>query len=317
LRPDSPRLHGYLGNLLYHHRRYEEAIHHWETSVFVDPSYAQVWRNLGIAYFNVRHDAEASRVAFDRALAAAPEDARILYEADQLHKRTNVSAALRLQRLESKRGLVDRRDDLSVELATLLNEQARPAEALEVLLSRQFRPWEGGEGLVLAQFTDAHVSLAQSELHQGRYEAAIGHLMQTLDPPASLGEARHLLENTSKIYYWLGRAHAANGNLAAAEVMFDRSAAQLADFHGMAARPFSQVSYWSGLSLRQLGRVEEATALFLGMQAYAAEMESRAASIDYFATSLPALLLFEDNLDERQKSQSELLRTLASKGLGR
>jgi tetratricopeptide (TPR) repeat protein len=260
---------------------------------------------------------DAAHFAFDHAIAAAAKDARLLYEADQLHKRTKVSAEFRLQHLQSKRCLVDRRDDLSVELATLLNQLGQPAEALEVLLSRQFQPWEGGEGLVLAQFTAAHLALAQSDLHQGRCEAAIEHLMQTLNPPASLGEARHLLENTSKIYYWLGRAHADNGNLAAAEVMFDRSAAQLADFQNMAVQPFSEMSYWSGLSLQQLGRTDEATTLFEGMKAYAVEMEGRPASIDYFATSLPTLLLFEEDLNERQKIQSELLLALASKGLGK
>jgi tetratricopeptide (TPR) repeat protein len=139
--------------------------------------------------------------------------------------------------------------------------------------------------------------------------------MQTLHPPASLGEARHLLENTSKIYYWLGRAHAEHGNLAAAEVMFDRSAAQLADFQSMAVQPFSEMTYWSGLSLQQLGRTDEATALFEGMKSYALALESRPATIDYFATSLPTLLLFEEDLNERQKIQSGILHSLAVKGL--
>jgi tetratricopeptide (TPR) repeat protein len=315
LHPDSASLHSYMGNLLYHHRRHEEAIRHWEVSAKIDPSYAQVHRNLGIAYFNVRQDAGAAHLAFDHAIVAAPEDARLLYEADQLHKRIKVAPEFRLQHLQSKRHLVDRRDDLSVELATLLNQLGQPAEALEILLSRQFQPWEGGEGLVLAQFTEAHLALAQSDLQQGRCEAAIEHLMQTLHPPASLGEARHLLENTSKIYYWLGRAHAEHGNLAAAEVMFDRSAAQLADFQSMAVQPFSEMTYWSGLSLQQLGRTDEATALFEGMKSYALALESRPATIDYFATSLPTLLLFEEDLNERQKIQSGILHSLAVKGL--
>jgi tetratricopeptide (TPR) repeat protein len=316
LHNDSAYLHGYMGNLLYHHRRHEEAIQHWEIAASIDPVYAQVWRNLGIAYFNVRHDAEAARIAFDRAVAAAPQDARLLYEADQLHKRTKVSAQFRLEHLQSKRSLVDRRDDLSVELATLLNQQGQPAEALKVLLSRQFQPWEGGEGLVLAQFTEAHLALAQAQLQQGRNEAAIEHLMQTLDPPASLGEGRHLLENKSKIYHWLGRAHAANSDPVAAEGMFLRSAAQSADFQSMAVHPFSELSYWSGLSLQQLGRTEEAEALFRGMLAYAAELVSRPARVDYFATSLPALLLFDEDLDERQKHQATVLESLAKTGLG-
>jgi tetratricopeptide (TPR) repeat protein len=141
--------------------------------------------------------------------------------------------------------------------------------------------------------------------------------MRALDPPASLGEARHLLENTSEIYHWLGRAYAARGDLAAAEVMFDKSAAQFADFHGMSVTPFSEASYWSGLSLQRLGRPEEASALFERMLTYAENMLIQPASIDYFATSLPTLLLFDEDLDERQRAQAEFLRALAYKGLGR
>ena len=45
------------GNLFYDRRRYEEAILHWESvRRRLNPSFATVHRNLGIAYFNVRQD---------------------------------------------------------------------------------------------------------------------------------------------------------------------------------------------------------------------------------------------------------------------
>jgi hypothetical protein len=39
--------------------------------------------------------------------------------------------------------------------------------------------------------------------------------------------------------------------------------------------------------------------------------------IDYFATSLPNLLLFDDNLEERNKIESLFLAALADHGFGR
>jgi tetratricopeptide (TPR) repeat protein len=316
LHPESASFHAYLGNLLYHHRRHHEAISAWETSTKLDPSNAQVWRNLGIAHFNVHQDGQAARHAFDLAIAAGPQDARLLYESDQLHKRWKTSPQVRLEHLQGKRALVDTRDDLTVELATLLNQLQQPAAALDLLLSRQFQPWEGGEGLVLAQFTTAHLSLARNELEQNRPDAAIDHLQQALTPPSSLGEARHLLANCSDIYFWLGRAHAANGDLAAAETMFDRSASQFGDFRSMTVQPFSEMTFWSGLSLQALGRRDESTALFEDMRAYACDLENQKASIDYFATSLPTLLLFEEDPDLRQQACARLLHALASLGLG-
>jgi tetratricopeptide (TPR) repeat protein len=314
--PDSAELHAYLGNLLYHHRRHHEAITHWQASVELSPANPQVWRNLGIAAFNVQHDATAASQAFDQAVAADANDARLLYEMDQLHKRLKLSPQQRLQHLQAKLSLVDQRDDLTVELATLLNQLDQPAAALDTLMSRQFQPWEGGEGLVLAQFTAAHIALATVELERGAPEAAIEHLCHALCPPTSLGEARHLLANSSNIYYWLGRAHAANDELAAAETMFDRSSEQLADFQSMALQPFSEMTFWSGLSLQQLGRTQEASALFENMRAYACRLEKEPATIDYFATSLPALLLFDEDLDERQRHHGQLLQALAWIGLG-
>ena len=66
-----------------------------------------------------------------RAFAANPEDARVLYEWDQLKKRAGLASPQeRLRSLEEHRDLVSRRDDLTVEYITLLNQCGRMAGAL-------------------------------------------------------------------------------------------------------------------------------------------------------------------------------------------
>ena len=55
----------------------------------------------------------------------------------------------------------------------------------------------------------------------------------------------------------------------------------------------------------------EAKALFEGMRAFA----EKPFKIDYFATSLPLLLIFEDDLEAVKNAQMENLRSLAGKGL--
>jgi len=317
LQLNSSRFHYYLGNLFYHLKRHGLAIQHWEISTTLDDSYSQVWRNLAIGYFNIRQNSAAALQAFDKALECAPNDARLLYESDQLRKRLKFLPERRLAELLRQRTLVDSRDDLTVELATLFNQLQRPQEALGVLLSRQFQPWEGGEGLVLAQFTAAKGGLGQAALRQDRAEEALGHFKSTLNPPYSLGEARHLLANTSNIYYWLGRAYEAMGDEAECTKSYQRSAAQRTDFQAMAVQPFSEMTYWSGLSMQRLGQAREAQDLFEAMLTYGKELEQQKAKIDYFATSLPTLLLFEDDLDERQKIQARVLQAAALTGLGR
>src|SRR5262249_43571869 len=109
----------YLGNLLYDRRRHAEAISLLEESASLGDGLSVVWRNLGIGYFNVHRNPSKARAAYNRAFRAAPTDARLLYECDQLWKRLGETPAKRLRGLEKRLELVHQRDDLSVELCAL------------------------------------------------------------------------------------------------------------------------------------------------------------------------------------------------------
>ena len=131
-----------------------KAIAHWERAVELAPEFATAWRNLGIAYFNVLKDEKKSLKAFDRALELNPTDGRVFYERDQLWKRVGETPENRLAEFGRHAELVEGRDDLTVELASLYNQTGRTEAALELLKSRPFQPWEGGEGLVIAQYVE-------------------------------------------------------------------------------------------------------------------------------------------------------------------
>jgi len=272
--PQDARAHYYLGNWLYDRRRHREAIRRWERAVELEPSLATAWRNLGIGYFNVLADADKARAAFESAFDAAPGDARIFYERDQLWKRLGAPPARRLAELEAHRGLVDRRDDLSVELAALYNQTRQPAKARDVLRARKFQPWEGGEGLALAQHVRAHLLL-------GLYEEA-------LECPENLGEARHPLDHPTEIYFRLGR--------------FERAA----EGSGL----------YRALALRRLGRGAEAEQDLRRLLVQAREQAARQVTIDYFTTSLPTMLLFNDDLQKRNLVEARFLEAQARLGLG-
>ena len=132
LDPSDPRAPYYLGNLLYDRRRYDDAIRAWRRAAANDPGFSIVQRNLGIAEYNVRRRPVAARAAYVRARRAAPDDARLLYEFDQLRKRLGEDPAARLAALDQEPGLVGHRDDLTVERVTLLNQLGRHDDALEV-----------------------------------------------------------------------------------------------------------------------------------------------------------------------------------------
>lgn len=314
--PADAHAHYYLGNLLYDRRRYNEAMEHWDRAKELDPDFPTPWRNLGFARFNVKHDAEGAADAFARARALAPQDARIAYEQDQLWKRIGVSLEDRLKNLLDHTDLVEQRDDLSNELATLLNSTDQPARALDLLLSRSFGPWEGGEGQVLTQYVRSNLLLAQKALSDGNAPAAVALLELAANPPQNLSEAKHLLMNLSMIDYWMGIALATAGDTARSIIAFERAANQKGDFQQMQVQSISETTYWTAMALRALGREREATDLFRAIDAYASKLETETPKIDYFATSLPAMLLFEEDLKQRQNITARFLHAQAQLGLG-
>ncbi|HEU5079089.1 MAG TPA: DUF5107 domain-containing protein [Opitutaceae bacterium] len=308
--------HYLLGNLLYDKRRYEEAIRSWERAVSLSSGNSIAWRNLGIAYFNVLSDVPRARAAYDKAFAANPVDARLLFEKDQLWKRVGVGPEERLGFLDKHLDLVLQRDDACIEICALYNQLGRSENALKLLRTRKFQPWEGGEGQALGQFTRTNLLLARDSLRKGDAQRALLLLRSAISPPQSLGEARHLLANQSDIAFWLGETYARLNDSQNAQNCWREAADAKGDFQEMSVRAFSEMTYYSALAMRRLGRVEEARALFQELGRYAARLRSTPAKIDYFATSLPTMLLFNDDLNIRQETTAIFLEAQSAIGLG-
>jgi len=317
LNPRDAKAPYYLGNLLYDRRRHAEAIRLWEKSARLDAGFSIVWRNLGIGYFNVLENHAESRAAYERAFQANPADARLLFERDQLWKRLGEEPARRMRELEKNGDLIVKRDDLTVELCALLNQSGRFAEAAQLLARRAFQPWEGGEGGPLAQHVRAQLALGREAFERHDYRCAANHFEQALVAPRNLGEARHLLANQSNAHYWAGMANQLLGERAKAEQHWLTAATFEGDFQSMSVRAFSEMTFYSALSCEQLGRKKQAKQLLGGLLAFAERLRLSQAKIDYFATSLPTLLLFEDDPRFRQETTALLLQAQALLGLGK
>jgi hypothetical protein len=77
------------------------------------------------------------------------------------------------------------------------------------------------------------------------------------------------------------------------------------------------MTYWTALALQCLGREAEAQELFLGIETYSRELGHQLPEIDYFATSLPTMLLFREDLVQRNLIEAKFLRAQAFLGLNR
>lgn len=305
-----------LGNYFYDLKRHEDAILAWTRSAIQNPHFATVQRNLGIALWNIHEDANAARSHYLKAIELDANDPRLISEYDQLCAKLNDSLPQRLAFLESKLSLVLLRDDCTVALATLYNLTNQPAKALEILTSRRFHPWEGGEGSVLRQFTTAKISLGKQALKAGNSSLALEYFQGAMTTPETLGEAYHLLQAKADVNYWIGMAYKAIGQQKIALEHFQFSANEAGDFLEMAVTAHSPLSYYRGLSLHELGQSQASIALFEDLKAFASQKLKETAKIDYFATSLPNLLVFEENLQSRRDAENHLLMAMALHGLG-
>jgi tetratricopeptide (TPR) repeat protein len=305
----------YLGNLFYDRGRHREAIQLWQRSAKLDPDFSTVWRNLGIGYFNILHRPRKARAAYDKAVRADLSDARLIYERDQLCKRLGDSPRRRLANLRKHLDLVRQRDDLTIELCTLYNQTRQPDRALQLLSGSRFQPWEGGEGLALGQHVRAHLALGRRALALGR--PARGHFENALASPENLGEAKHLLANQSDIHYWLGVACKAEGDGRAALRHWKTAADFRGDFQEMSVRVYSEMTYFSALSMERLGKRLAARRLLRELRRHAKAMLKTRAKTDYFATSLQTMLLSDDDLQQRQTVAALVMMAQAELGLGR
>ena len=206
---------------------------------------------------------------------------------------------------------------MSIELCALYNQTGQHVQALELLTSRKFQPWEGGEGGPLGQHVRAQLALGRAALRENDFAGALKHFDAALASPRNLSEAKHLLANQSDIHYWLGCAFAGLGDKKSAREHWLLAANFKGDFQEMSVRAFSEMTYYSALSWGKLGEHAKAKELFRELLAYARKLQKTRAKIDYFATSLPTMLLFDDDLQFRQETTALFLQAQARLGLGK
>jgi tetratricopeptide (TPR) repeat protein len=313
---DDPVAAYALGNYHYDLRRHEDAITVWQMAVEKGGRFATLHRNLGIALWNVRRDGTAARECYLRALELDPGDPRLVSEYDQLRNKLNDPLTDRLEFLERHMDMVLERDDCTVAYVALLNLTGNCDKALDVLKNRRFHPWEGGEGAVLRQFTTARLLLGRKALEAGDAATALDHFTGAMETPSNLGEAYHPLQAKADVNYLTGLALQALGRNSEAETHFKRSADESGDFSEMAVTSHGPLSYYRGLALGRLGKENEAALLFEELREFARSRLHETAVIDYFATSLPNLLVFEEDLQARRDAENHLLIALACHGLG-
>ncbi len=307
----------YLGCLWYDKKQYADAIKCWEQSIALDNTFQTAYRNLGIAYFNKKGDTQKALDCFEKAFKLNPKDARILMELDQLYKRLNKPADERLAFIERHLALVIQRDDLYLERIALYNIMGKTHIAFELLMQRKFHPWEGGEGKVSSQYKSCLVQLARKKIDKRFFEDAIIYLEQAQVYPPNLGEGKLAGTQENEIFYWLGIAYEGLHKYELATANFEKATKgshkpSAAIFYN---DPQPEAIFYQGLAWEKLNNPGKASAVFTGLIDYGKNHFNDEISLDYFAVSLPDLLIFDDDLNKRNKLHCTYMMALGNLGL--
>lgn len=307
----------YLGNFWYANRQYKEAQNAWEKSLALDDTFAITHRNLSLLYFNKTEQKDLARTHLEKAFSLDDSDARLLMELDQFYKKINVSVDERLELLEKYIDLTNSRDDLYLERVALYNTKGNFEKASELMANRQFHPWEGGEGKVPFQYLTSQTELAKKYINLNDFDKAIACLEQAKIYPYNLGEGKLDGTQENDINYWLGCAYEGLGNTSKATKFFELASEGLSDPSPAIFYNDQQPDkiFYQGLALLKLNRIDEANVRFENLINYGKEHMNDEVKLDYFAISLPDLLIWEEDLNDINKIHCNYLIGLGELGL--
>lgn len=270
------------------------------------------WRNAALATVNTGGDLAAAAELLRTAQGFGSRDARLVFEADLLAELRGIPAAERVAALRAGSWAVDERDDVALRYVNALLDLGDIDEALTIMLHRTFQPFEGGEGIAIAAYDRAVI--AQSRRLAVTDPVAAQRLLATgMDAPRNLGEGRHPgVPMTERLVLW-GDVLDRTGHPEEARAAWQ---AALDGPGPLAVGPevISSATFWRGVAALRVGDERAAHSAWEALDTRARELEGERARVDYFATSLPELLLFDLDTGQARQQQADALRKLASEG---
>ncbi|MDE6379730.1 MAG: tetratricopeptide repeat protein, partial [Muribaculaceae bacterium] len=164
----------------------------------------------------------------------------------------------------------------------------------------------------------ARVELAKKAMREDRFADAVPMLEQCLVYPAHLGEGKLYGAQDNDFYYLLGLCHKALGDGKKAVECFRKAtegpSEPVAAMYYNDAKP--DKIFYAGLAFRALREENKARSYFNRLAGYGRQHFHDDVKMDYFAVSLPDLLIWDGNLNEDNLRHCLYMLALGEYGLG-
>lgn len=285
-RPSDGRAAYYLGNVLASRGRLEEALAAWRDATRLDPDNPIAHRNLAWALWTVQSRPEEAAAEYGRAIALAPGQHRPYIERDRIFG-TQGDSARRIALLEAAPPEVRARSEVVQRLASAYVSAGRFVDAIAIMDKTTFVAGEG-EASALAVERKARLGLAQSLLAQRKYEDAAAQFLKATEYPRNLDVGRPPMQSHAREYVSAAQALEAAGQRKQAEELWRRAADEPLKSPTQPDEPWSEHYFFKAVALEQVGRSDEAQALYARLASLADEAQDAGAE----PTPPPAPLRF-------------------------
>lgn len=292
----------YLGCLFYDRFRYAEAAQCFEECVRLCPTHGRAWRNLSLYWFDKAHDGKKALACMENALKYRPDDPRLLLEYEQLLKNTNASLEQRLAVYDKYPELLKERDDCYLDKLTLLSQQGKYKEAIDMAAVKHFHIYEGGEGKLTKQHAWMHVLYGNELAKNGDAAQAKQIYKNGINMPKSYGEAKTFFNQEAHIYYYLSKLCTGDERKAALEKSAEYKAA------------VSEISLFRALALKELGKTDEAQTVLQEMVSTAQNLIDNKDMRTYYGVGSPSPMPFELDIEKHNLLAGYTLKAFALYG---
>jgi tetratricopeptide (TPR) repeat protein len=160
--------------------------------------------------------------------------------------------------------------------------------------------------------------MAKKAIQQMNYSLAVELLQKAQKYPENRGEGKLYGAKENELFYWLGEAYQVLGDTENATAAWKEATVGLNEVSAAIFYNDQQpdITFYQGLALRKLGKEKEAVECFRKLVDFGEAHLNDHVEIDYFAVSLPDLLIWEDDLDKRNNLLCKYLIGLGELGLG-